>query len=88
MYKPKKTESELLVYQKYVDVVEYGYNLLRKYPKMEKYALTSEIRKSMFETLRFILYANKITNKNIRLQTINKIECRNISTKIFCKIFI
>ena len=60
MYKPKETESELIIYQKYIDLVEYGYNLLIKYPKTEKYALTSEIRKSMFETLRLILYANKI----------------------------
>ena len=44
MYKPKETESELIIYQKYIDLVEYGYNLLIKYPKTEKYALTSEIR--------------------------------------------
>ena len=45
----KTAESKLLIYQKYVDVIDYGYNLLIKYPKTEKYALTSEIRKSMFE---------------------------------------
>ena len=39
MYKPKETESELIIYQKYIDLVEYGYNLLIKYPKTEKYAL-------------------------------------------------
>ena len=26
MYKPKETESELIIYQKYMDLVEYGYN--------------------------------------------------------------
>ena len=56
----KIVESKLLIYQKYVDLIEYGYNLLIKYPKVEKYGLTSEIRKSMFETIRLILYANKI----------------------------
>ncbi len=46
MYKPKATESNLLIYQKYTDVIQYGYNLLRKYPKSEKYGLSSEIRKN------------------------------------------
>ena len=30
MYKPRKTESKLLIYQKYVDLIEYSYNLLIK----------------------------------------------------------
>ena len=48
MYKPRKTESKLMIYQKYVDLIEYSYNLLVKYPKYEKYALVSEIRRTMY----------------------------------------
>ena len=33
MYKPKQTESKLLIYQKYVDLIEYGYRLLREQSK-------------------------------------------------------
>ena len=32
----KTAESKLLIYQKYVDVIDYGYNLLIKYPKTGK----------------------------------------------------
>ena len=85
MYKPKTVESELLIYQKYIDLVEYGYNLLKKYPKSEKYGLTSEMRKSMFETIRLLLYANKIANRGIRLQTINKIDAEVSSQKFFVR---
>lgn len=74
MYKPKKVESKLLIYQKYTDVIDYGYNLLVKYPKIEKYALSTSIRNSMFETLRLILYANKIADKYIRIKILNKID--------------
>ena len=35
----KQTQNKLLIYQKYVDLVDYGYNLLIKYPKIEKYYL-------------------------------------------------
>ena len=73
MYKPKKVESKLLIYQKYTDVIDYGYNLLIKYPKTEKYALSSCIRNSMFETLRLILYANKIADKYTRIKCKNSV---------------
>lgn len=76
MYKPKQVESKLLIYQKYVDLIEYGYNLLIKYPKSEKYALSSSIRNSMFETLRLILYANKIADKYVRIKILNKIDAK------------
>ncbi len=85
MYKPKATESNLLIYQKYTDVIEYGYNLLRKYPKSEKYGLTSEIRKSMFQTIRLILYANKINDKFSKLDIINKIDAEIASQKFFVR---
>lgn len=85
MYKTKQTESNLLIYQKYTDVIEYGYNLLKKYPKTEKYGLNSEIRKSMFQTIRLILYANKISNKYNKLDTINKIDAEIASQKFFVR---
>lgn len=74
MYKPKKTESKLLIYQKYVDLIEYGYKLLIKYPKYEKYALVSEIRRNMYQSLKYILYANKIANKFNRLDILNRLD--------------
>ena len=79
MYKPKKTESKLLIYQKYVDLIEYGYKLLIKYPKYEKYALVSEIRRNMYQSLKYILYANKIANKfNRRVDKIMPKRVNNI----------
>lgn len=81
----KTAESKLLIYQKYADVIDYGYNLLIKYPKTEKYALTSEIRKSMFETIRLILYANKISNRMNKLNVINKIDAEISTQKYFVR---
>ncbi len=74
MYKPKKTESKLLIYQKYVDLIEYGYKLLIKYPKYEKYALVSEVKRNMYQSLKYILYANKIANKHNRLDILNRLD--------------
>ncbi len=82
MYKPRPTESKLLIYQKYVDLIEYGYKLLIKYPKYEKYALVSEIRRNMYQSLKYILYANKIANKYNRLDILNILDAE-IATQSF-----
>ena len=74
MNKTKPVENKLLIYQKYVDLIDYGYNLLIKYPKIEKYALTTQIRNSMYTSLKYILYANKITNKYNKLEILNKLD--------------
>ena len=66
--------SKLLIYQKYVDLIEYGYKLLIKYPKYEKYALVSEIRRNMYQSLKYILYANKIENKSNMLDILNRLD--------------
>ena len=65
MYKPKPTESNLLIYQKYTDTIEYGYNLLKKYPKSEKYGLTREIRKSMLTPFQQI---TKLFQKSLKIE--------------------
>ena len=77
---------DLLIYQKYVDLVEYSYDRLRKYPKSEKFVLVSEIRKSMFSTMRLILRANKIYgDSEKRLDFLNEIDAEIQVQKFFVR---
>lgn len=85
MYKQKQTDNKLLIYQKQEDLIQYVYELLKKYPKSEKYALVCEIRNSMFDTLKYIIYANKINNKINKLQIINKIDAEIATQKFFVR---
>jgi len=85
MYKEKQTESRLLIYQKQEDLIQYVYQLLKKYPKIEKYALVSEIRTSMFRTLEYIILANKINNKMNKLKIINQIDAEIAIQKFFSR---
>ena len=85
MCKPRPTESKLLIYQKYVDLIEYGYKLLIKYPKYEKYALVSEIRRNMYQSLKYILYANKIANKYNRLDILNRLDAEIAMQSFFVR---
>lgn len=78
--------QDLLIYQKYVDLIEYSYDRLRKYPKNEKFALVVEMRQSMFSTMRLILRANKIYgDKQKRLDLLNEIDAEIQVQKFFVR---
>lgn len=47
--------------------------------------LISEIRNSMFESLKYITYTNKISNKMNKLQIINKIDAEIATQKFFVR---
>ena len=85
MYKPRKTESKLLIYQKYVDLIEYSYNLLIKYPKHEKYTLVLEIRRTMYNSLRYILYANKLSDKFSRIKILGRLDAEIAMMSFFVR---
>ena len=68
-------KKELLIYQKYVDLIGYAYGRLRNFPKSEKYAMAASIKNSMFDTLKYILRANKIYgDSQKRLDMLNIID--------------
>lgn len=85
MYKPRKIESKLLIYQKYIDLIEYSYNLLLKYPKHEKYALVLEIRRTMYNSLRYILYANKLSDKFSRIKILGRLDAEIAMMSFFVR---
>lgn len=43
-----KTNENLIIYQKYLDLVYYTNNLCRKYPKSEKPALAAETKAALY----------------------------------------
>jgi four helix bundle protein len=43
----KKNHRELKVWQKSVEFVDYGYNLINKFPKEEIYGLSSQLRRAL-----------------------------------------
>lgn len=67
-------KEELIIYQKYSDLISYAYNLLIKYPKSEKFALVSEIRSNMFKTLQDILFINHDFDRYTKLKILNELD--------------
>lgn len=49
------------------EIILYGY--LKKFPQAEKFAMTTEIKKTVFELYRLIYKASKLENKKTSLRT-------------------
>ena len=79
--------KELLIYQKYVDLIEYAYDRIRKFPKSEKHAMAASFKNSMFDTLKYILRANKIYgNSQKRLEMLNMIDAEVQLQKVLVRL--
>ena len=69
-----KSKSNLLIYQKYLELIYYTNDILRKYPKVEKFALVKEIKNTLYSGLRFLMYAIKVYNKQEKLKYLNEFD--------------
>lgn len=66
-------EKELIIYKKYSNLYYYAYKLLAKYPKTERFGLTSDIKNSMNRVIQYMFYAQKVRASK-KLDYLNKID--------------
>ena len=70
----KNQASNLKIYQKYLELIFYSNDIVRKYPKCENFALVKEIKNSLYIGLRNLMYAIKNYNKQEKLKNLNKFD--------------
>lgn len=63
--------NELKIRQKCEDMIAYGYNALRQFPKSEKHTLAAEIKRSMIRLLSLIIACNKKHYKKTTMQELD-----------------
>lgn len=66
--------GDLEIYKNYMDLIAYSNDLVRKYPKSEKFALVQEIKTSLYNGLRHLMYAIKLYNKQDKLKKLNELD--------------
>ena len=66
--------KSLKIYQRYLELVDYSNDIVRKYPKCENFALVQEIKNSLYLGLRNLMYAVKSFNKKDKLQHLNELD--------------
>ena len=62
---------EFLLLQKILDMMEYGYVALRQFPKSERYALSTDMKRCMDEMLSLAITAQKRYYKKTTLQDLD-----------------
>lgn len=67
-------DSKLLIYQKYLELIYYTNDLVRKYPKSERFTLVQEIKQALYSGLRYLMYAIKSYNRNDKLKYLNELD--------------
>lgn len=67
-------KNNLVIYQKYMELIDYTNNIVRKYPKSETFALVKEIKSTLYSGLRLLLYSIKSFNKMDKLKYLNELD--------------
>ena len=70
----KSANNNLKIYQKYLELIYYSNDIVRKYPKSENFTLVSEIKQSLSTGLRNLMYAIKTYNKQDKLRYLNEFD--------------
>jgi len=81
-----KAKDDLVIYQKYLDLVYYTYDLCRKYPKSEKSALVAETKQSLFNGVRNLICAYKEFNKKGKLVYLNQLDVELKLQKVYIRL--
>mgnify|MGYP004480157987 FL=1 len=85
----EEQENKIILIPKIEDYIEYMLNTLIKLPRTEKFSMGTEYKKSMYKTLRNVLFINKINRKEKgkeTLEEINKIDAEINTQRIFLRI--
>ena len=86
MENKEKKNGTLIIYPKYMDLVYYSNDLVRKFPKCEQFALVKEIKSTLYSGLRCIIYAIKLCNKQDKLRYLRELDVNLNLLKVHIRI--
>lgn len=70
----EKTNNNLLIYQKYMDLIYYTNDIVRKYPKSERFALVEEIKNTTYSGFRMLMHAIKTYATQEKLKYLKELD--------------
>lgn len=79
-------KNNLIIYQKYLELVYYTNDILRKYPKAERFALVQEIKSSLYTGLKLLMYAIKTYNKQNKLKYLGEFDINLSLLKVYVRL--
>lgn len=79
-------KNNLEIYQKYLELIYYTNNLVRKFPKCENFTLVQEIKTSMYTGLRYLMYAIKTYKLKDKLDYLGKLDVELALLKVHIRL--
>lgn len=78
--------EELNIYKQYVEMIYYTEQILKKYPKSERFALSNQIKNNTYEGLKMVITAYKMYDKKEKLLALNKLDINLKMLKVLIRI--
>lgn len=78
--------NNLVIYQKYLELIYYSNDILKKYPKSETFALVKEVKNSLYSGLRLLMYAIKVYHKQEKLKYLNELDINLNLLKVYIRL--
>lgn len=79
-------QQNLQIYRNYTMLIAYTNDIVRKYPKSEKFALVQEIKQTLYQGLRSLMYAIKLYDKSEKLKHLNELDIQLSLLKIHARL--
>ena len=69
-----KQMNNLVIYQKYMELIYYTNDIVKKFPKSETFALVKEIKNSLYSGMRNLMYAIKTFKATDKLKYLKELD--------------
>lgn len=79
-------DNNLKIYQKYLELVYYTNDLVRKFPKSETFALVKEIKSSLYNGLRLLMYGIKTYQLQSKLKYLSELDIELDLIKVYIRL--
>ena len=66
--------EKLMIYKQYIQLIYYTENILKKYPKFERYGIVTHIRNNTYEGMKYIILCYKENDKKYKLSYLRKLD--------------
>ena len=73
--------EELKIYKEYLELIYYTENILKKYPKSERFSLVNHIKNNTYDGLKYIILSYKDYSKKNKYFYLNKLD---VNLRMLC----
>lgn len=78
--------NDLIIYKRYLDLIYYTNDILKKYPKSETFALVKEIKESLYTGFKYIMYSIKSYKKQDKLKYLHELDINLSLLKVYIRL--